>query len=95
MITLDNKTSAAIEEGARLFLLNQSSNYVEAAFRMRALQEISQNVTTECLMLLVQVCAEAKRAGTLRETLETYIGGGAEAAGKAGDSTKAAKSGRP
>jgi|GEM_PF-6811730 len=75
MINLDNKASAAIEEGARLFLLNRSSNYVEAAFRMRALQEISANVTTECLLLLVQVCADAKRAGALRETLEQKIGG--------------------
>ena len=89
MITLDNKTSAAIEEGARLFLLNQSSNYVEAAFRMRALQEISQNVTTECLMLLVQVCAESTRSGTLRQTLENYIAGSADATGKS------AQSGRP
>ena len=89
MITLDNKTSAAIEEGARLFLLNQSSNYVEAAFRMRALQEISQNVTTECLMLLVQVCAESTRSGTLRQTLENYIAESVDTTGKT------AKSGRP
>ena len=93
MINLDNKTSAAIEEGARLFLMNQSSNYVEAAFRMRALQEISQNVTTECLMLLVQVCAESRRAGTLRQTLETYIAGSAGAT--ADGAAKSAKSGRP
>jgi hypothetical protein len=73
LISLDNKMSAAIEEGARLFLLNQRPNSVEVAFRMRALQEISQSMPTEQLMGLVQVCAEAARTGRLRAVVERYV----------------------
>jgi hypothetical protein len=73
LITLDNKTSAAIEEGARLFLINQRPNSVEVAFRMRALQEISQSMSTERLLTLVQICAEAGRTGQLRAVVEQYV----------------------
>lgn len=73
MITLDNRTSAAIEEGARLYLLNQRPNAVEVAFRMRALQEISQALPTDGLLSLVQICSEAERVGMLRTMIEQYI----------------------
>jgi hypothetical protein len=93
LITLDNKMTAAIEEGARLYLLNQRPNAVEVAFRMRALQEISQALPTERLLALVQVCAEASRAGRLRPVLEQYVAA-LENGGEAGQQGAAARPGR-
>ena len=78
MIIIDNKMTAAVEEGARLFVMNQSFTYVEAAFRMRALQEITEDLSTETLLMLVEACAQAKRAGTLKQDLKDYLAGPVE-----------------
>ena len=78
MIIIDNKMTAAVEEGARLFVMNQSFTYVEAAFRMRALQEITEELSTETLLMLVEACGHAKKAGTLKQDLKDYLAGPAE-----------------
>ncbi|MEO6339361.1 MAG: hypothetical protein ABIO39_04930 [Caulobacteraceae bacterium] len=75
--------TAAIEEGARLFVMNQSFTYVEAAFRMRALQEITEDLSTETLLMLVEACGHAKQAGTLKQNLKDYLAGPAEWGAKA------------
>jgi hypothetical protein len=75
MLIIDNKMTASIEEGARLFVMNQSFTYVEAAFRMRALQEITEDLATETLLMLVEACARAKQAGTLKQDLKDYLAG--------------------
>ena len=78
MIIIDNKMTAAIEEGARLFVMNQSFSYVEAAFRLRALQEITEDLGTEALLMLVEACAHARQAGTLKQNLKDYLAGPVE-----------------
>ena len=90
MIVIDNKMTAAIEEGARLFVMNQTFTYVEAAFRMRALQEITEDLSTETLLMLVEACALARQAGTLKQDLKDYLAGPVEWGAKASPSSGAA-----
>ena len=82
MIIIDNKMTAAIEEGARLFVMNQTFTYVEAAFRMRALQDITEDLSTETLLMLVEACAHARQTGTLKQNLKDYLAGPVEWAPK-------------
>jgi hypothetical protein len=90
MIVIDNKMTAAIEEGARLFVMNQTFTYVEAAFRMRALQEITEDLSTETLLMLVEACAIARQAGTLKQDLKDYLAGPVEWGAQASPSSGAA-----
>jgi len=90
MIVIDNKMTAAIEEGARLFVMNQTFTYVEAAFRMRALQEITEDLSTETLLMLVEACALARQADTLKQDLKDYLAGPVEWGLKASPSSGAA-----
>ena len=90
MLIIDNKMTAAIEEGARLFVMNQSFTYVEAAFRLRALQDITEDMSTETLLMLVEACAHAKTAGTLKQDLKDYLAGPVEWTAKPGSAASGA-----
>jgi hypothetical protein len=76
--------SLAIRECMQLFLLNFTANPVETTLRIRALQDLSEGMETDLLMLLAKVASRAKAAGQLEENLRSYLadnnGGGGRAA---------------
>ena len=76
--------SLAIRECMQLFLLNFTANPVETTLRIRALQDLSEGMETDLLMLLAKVASRAKAAGQLEENLRAYLadnnGGGGRAA---------------
>ena len=69
----DNDLSLAVRECIQLFLLNFTTNAVETTLRMRALQDISEGLDTELLMLLVQATSRARGAGLLERNLRAYL----------------------
>jgi hypothetical protein len=69
----DNDLSLAIRECVQLFLLNFTSNAVETTLRMRALQDLSEGLDTELLLLLVQATSRARAAGLLDKNLRAYL----------------------
>ena len=68
--------SLAIRECMQLFLLNFTANPVETTLRIRALQDLSDGMETDLLMLLAKVTSRAKAAGELEENLRAFLGGG-------------------
>lgn len=69
----DDDLSLAVRECVQLFILNFSSNSVETTLRMRALQDLSEGLDTELLMLLVQATSRARAAGLLDKNLRAYL----------------------
>jgi hypothetical protein len=74
--------SLAIRECMQLFLQNFTANPVETTLRIRALQDLSQGMDTDLLMLLAKATSRAKAAGELEDGLRGLLGGagGGEAA---------------
>lgn len=69
----DNDLSIAVRECVQLFLLNFTANSVETTLRMRALQDLSEGLDTDLLMLLVQATSRARGAGLLEKNLRAYL----------------------
>ena len=69
----DNDLSLAVRECVQLFLLNFTTNAVETTLRMRALQDLSEGLDTELLMLLVQATSRARGVGLLEKNLRAYL----------------------
>ena len=65
--------SLAIRECMQLFLLNFTANPVETTLRIRALQDLSEGMETDLLMLLAKVASRAKAAGQLEDNLRAYL----------------------
>lgn len=82
-----SELSLAIRECMQLFLQNFTANPVETTLRIRALQDLSQGMDTDLLMLLAKATSRAKAAGELESGLREILGpkgrggaGGGEAA---------------
>ncbi len=63
----------AISECIRLFLANHTSNVTETVMRARALQELSQGVSTADLMALAFAVQQAGSAGAIIEALNDTL----------------------
>jgi hypothetical protein len=73
--------SLAIRECMQLFLQNFTANPVETTLRIRALQDLSQGMDTDLLMLLAKATSRAKAAGELEDGLRGLLGGAGAGAG--------------
>ncbi len=65
---------ASVEECIRLFLANRTSNPTESIMRVRALQELSEGVSTHDLLSLVSAIKQAGEANQLTDALNAYLG---------------------
>jgi len=77
--------SLAIRECMQLFLQNFTTNPIETTLRIRALQDLSEGMDTDLLMLLAKATTRAKSAGQLEENLRAIL-----SSGKGGGGGKAA-----
>lgn len=77
-MSLDSSSAfgASVDECVRLFMANRSNSTVETIMRVRALQEVTGDMDTADLLMLLSAVQKAKSAQRLSEALIDYIDNG-------------------
>lgn len=70
----DEHLSQVVKNCLGLFMANLTENPVETTLRMRALQTLSEGVSTDVVQLIAKAVERARGADVLDDNLRAYLG---------------------